>query len=83
MGNGIRAGDPREFNKGRSSKLRVGSRVRQTPEDGRGTYRPKRCGNSNKDDYNPKPLNDKKVIGFAIHLNKKNLGRNQDFEKFT
>ena len=30
------------------SKFRVGSQVRQTPENGRGTYRPKRCENNNK-----------------------------------
>ena len=60
MANGIRTGDPRGFNKGRSSKFREGSRVRQTPEEGRWTYRPKRCGNNNKDeDYSPKTLNDK------------------------
>ena len=60
MANGIRTGDPRGFNKGRSSKSREGSRVRQTPEEGRRTYRPKRCGNNNKDeDYSPKTLNDK------------------------
>ena len=46
--------------KGRSSKFSVGSRVRQTPEEGRRTYRPKRCGNKNKDEDNsPKTLNDK------------------------
>ena len=51
---------PRGFNKGRSSKFREGSRVRQTPEEGRRTYRPKRCGNNNKDEDNsPKNLNDK------------------------
>ena len=33
MANGIRTGDPRGFNKGRSSKFREGSRVRQTPEE--------------------------------------------------
>ena len=34
--------------------------VRQTPAEGRRTYRPKRCGNSNKDeDSSPKTLNDK------------------------
>ena len=61
MANGIRTGDPRGFNKGRSSKFREGSRVRQTPEEGRQTYRPKRCGNKNKDeDSCPKTLNDKK-----------------------
>ena len=37
-----------------------GSGVRQTPEEGRRTYRPKRCGNNNKDEDNsPKTLNDK------------------------
>ena len=47
------------WNKGRSSKFREGSRVRQTPEKGRRTYQPKRCGNNNKDDDNsPKNLND-------------------------
>ena len=40
MANGIRTGDPRGFNKGRSSKFREGSRVRQTPEEGRKTYWP-------------------------------------------
>ena len=59
MANGIRTGDSRGFNKGRSSKFREGSRVRQTPEEGRRTYRPKRCGNNNKDDNSPKNLNDK------------------------
>ena len=35
-------------------------RVRQTPEEGRRTYQPKRCGNNNKDEDNsPKTLNDK------------------------
>ena len=54
MANGIRTGDPRGFNKGRSLKFREGSRVRQTPEEGRGTYRPKCCGNNNEDeDINP------------------------------
>ena len=41
---------PRGFNKGRSSKFREGSRVRQTPEEGRRTYWPKRCGNNYKDE---------------------------------
>ena len=60
MANGNRRDDPRGFNKGRSSKFREGSRVRQTPEEGRRTYRLKRCGNNNKDEYNsPKTLNDK------------------------
>ena len=60
MANGIKTGDYRGFNKGRSSKFREGSRVRQAPEEGRRTYRPKRCGNNNKDEDNsPKTLNDK------------------------
>ena len=60
MADGIRTGDPRGFNKGRSSKFREGSRVRQTPAEGRRTYRPKRCRNNNKDEDNsPKILIDK------------------------
>ena len=60
IANGIRTGDPRGFNKGRSSKFCVGSRIRETPEGGRRTYRPKFCGNNNKDEDNsPKTLNDK------------------------
>ena len=56
MANGIRTDDLR----GRSSKFREGSRVRQTPEESRRTYRPKRYGNNNKDvDKCPKTLNDK------------------------
>ena len=55
MANGIRTGDFRGFNKGRSSKYREGSQ--QTPEEGRRTYQPKRCGNKNKDEDNsPKTL---------------------------
>ena len=66
MANGIRTGEPRGFNKGRSSKIREGSRVRQTPEEGRRTYRPKRCGNNNKDEDNsPKPLMIKIIM---LHL---------------
>ena len=60
MANGTRTGDPRGFIKGRSSKFREGSRVRQTPEEGRRTYRPKCSGNNNKDEDNsPKALHDK------------------------
>ena len=63
MANGIGTGVPRGFNKGRSSKFREGSRVRQTPEEGRRIYRPKRCGNNNKDEDNsPKTLNDKNKL---------------------
>ena len=48
---------------GRSSKFSRGSQVRQTPEEGRITYRPKRCGNNNKDEHNsPKTLNDKNQL---------------------
>ena len=58
--NGVRTGDPRGFNKGCSLKFCVGSWVRQTPEEGRRTYRLKRCRNNNKDeDMSPKTLNDK------------------------
>ena len=57
MANGIRTGDPYGFNKGRSSKFCKGSRVRQTPEEGRRTYQPKCCGNNIKDkDNSPKTL---------------------------
>ena len=60
MANEIGTGDPRGFNKGRSSKFREGSRVRQTHEERWWTYRPKRCGNNNKDEDNSqKTLNDK------------------------
>ena len=60
MANGIRTGDHHGFNKGRSLKFPEGSRVRQTSEEGRRTYRAKRCGNNNKDEDNsPKNLNDK------------------------
>ena len=66
MANGIRSGDPCGFNKGPSSKFLEGSRVRQTPEEGRRTYRPKRCGNNNKDEENsPKTLNDKNQAFFS------------------
>ena len=54
------------FNKGRSSMFHIGSRVRQTPEEGQRTYRLKRCGNNNKDEDNSlKTLNDK-IIKFCL-----------------
>ena len=60
MAKGIRTGNLRGFNRERSSKFRVGPRVRQTPEEGGRTYRPKRSRNNNKDEDNsPKTLNDK------------------------
>ena len=63
MAIGIRTGDPRVFNKGHSSKFRV----RQTPEEGRSTYRPKRCGNNNKDEDNsPKLLNNKNKLSVLV-----------------
>ena len=64
MANGIRTDDPsRGFNKGHSLRFREGSRVRQTPEEGRRTYQPKCCGNKNKDEDNSlKTLNDKNVL---------------------
>ena len=59
MANGIRTGYPRGFSKGCSSKFCEGSRVRQTPEEGQKTYRPKHCGNNNKDEDNSlKTLNE-------------------------
>ena len=60
MANRTRTVNARVFNKGRSSKFREGSRVRQTPEEGRITNQPKRCEDNNKDEDNsPKNLNDK------------------------
>ena len=51
---------PHVFTKGHSSKFRVGSRIRLPPEEGRRTYRPKRCRNNYKDENSsPKILNDK------------------------
>ena len=65
MANGIRTGDSCGFNKGRGLKFREGSRVRQTPDEGRRTYRPKRRGNNNKnEDNSPKTLNDKICVLF-------------------
>ena len=77
MANGIRTGDPRGFNKGRSSKFREGSRVRQTPEEWRRTYRPKRCGNNNKDEDNsPKNFNDKNYnVDVLREFRKRFLGK--------
>ena len=72
MANGIRTGDPHGFNKGRSSKFREGFWVRQTPKEGQMTYRPKRCGNNNKDEDNSlKTLNNKNVSYFSLTFTKK------------
>ena len=63
MANGIRAVDPNGVNKGRSSKFREGSRVRQTLEEGWRTYRLRHCGNNNKDEDNSlKILNEKRTV---------------------
>ena len=62
MANGIRTGDPSGFNKGRSSKFREGSRVRQTPEEVWRIYRPKRENNNKDEDNSPKTLNEKNVF---------------------
>ena len=59
----------RGFSKGRSSKIREGSRVRQTLEEGRRTYRPKRCEKNNKDEDNsPKTLNDKNQLASSKNM---------------
>ena len=56
--------------KGRSSKFHEGSRVRQTPEEGRKAYRPKRIGNNNKDkDNSPKALYDKNQQASSLNSN--------------
>ena len=54
----FRTGNPQGFNKEHSSKFREGSQVRQTPEEGWRTYRPKRCGNNNEDNR-PKTLHNR------------------------
>ena len=67
MAKGIRTGNPRGFKKGRSSKFHEGSWVRQSPEEGQRTYRPKCCGNNYKDEDNsPKILNDKNKIIYEL-----------------
>ena len=77
MAHGIRTGDPHGFNKGCSSKYCVGSQVRQTLEEGQRTYRPKRCGNSNKDEDNSlKTLNDKKWF----HIEKSRTTTDTDYD---
>ena len=62
MINGIGTSDPRGLNKGRGSKFCIGSRVRQTPEEGQRTYQPKRCEYTNKDEDNSSKIqNDKNI----------------------
>ena len=46
----------------------ISATFRQTPEEGRKTYRPKRCGKDNKDEDNsPKTVNDKNEL-FELEL---------------
>ena len=84
MANGIRTVDSHGFNKGCSSKFHEGSRVQQTPNEGWRTYRPKHCGNNNKDEDNSlKTLNDKKITktpeeGRRIYQPKHNGNNNKD-----
>ena len=73
MANGIRTGEPRGFNKGRSSKFHEDSRVRQTPKKGQRTYQPKHCGNNNKDEDNSKK---KPLMIKIIKLHLRNLDNN-------
>ena len=74
MASGIRTVDPRGFNKGRSSKFRVGSRVRQTPEGGQRTYWLKCCGNNNKDEDNSgKTLNEEYYLPVFTLTKKQNF----------
>ena len=64
-------------------------RVRQTTEEGRRTYRPKRSGKNNKDEDNsPKTLSDKKeltchLLGFAVSADHKvKIKENQKIDKY-
>ena len=66
MVNGIRIGSPHGFNKECSSKFCVGSQIRQTPEEGWRTYRPKHCGNNKDEDNSPKTLIGKGRFGFFV-----------------
>ena len=81
MPNGIRTGEPRGFNKRRSSKFREGSRVGQTTEEGQRTYRPKRCGNYNKDEDNSlNTLNDKNHQASSQKFRQRNTGGGGDMK---
>ena len=62
------------FNKGRSSRFCEGSRVRQTPEEGRRTYRPKHCENNKDEDNSQKTLPNKNSI--CLTLIKKTESKN-------
>ena len=83
MANRIRTGDPHRFNKGLSSKFHECSQVQETPDEGRRTYRPKHCGNSNKDEGNsPKTLNDKNQIFDIVMTQKKGILKRGCYENF-
>ena len=74
MINGIRTNDPRGLNKWLGLKSRVGSKVQQTPEEGRRTYQRKYCEYNNKDEDNSlKTLNDKKHFYAYKHFYFKQL----------
>ena len=81
MANGIRTGDPGRFNKGLSLKYREGSRVRQAPVDGRRIYRPKRCGNNNKDEDN-NLYDEKNVCFFFLFIFSEIFSMNINFALF-
>ena len=57
----FRTSDPRRLNKGRGSMFCVDCRVRQTPEEGRWIYRPKRY-EYNKEKNSTKTLNEKMKV---------------------
>ena len=60
MANRIRTGNPMNS---------IKDVVRQSPEEDRRTYRPKHCGNNNKDeDHSPKTLNDKKYLEYEMNF---------------
>ena len=59
MVNRIRTSDSYGLNKGCSLKFCIGSRVRQTPEEGQRAYRPKRCDYNKDKDSSQTTLNNK------------------------
>ena len=75
MANGIRTDDPRGFNKGHSSKFRVGSQVQQTPKECWRAYRLKRCGNNKDEDNSPKTLNDKRRLSGCYNIKEMSISQ--------
>ena len=73
MANGIRTGDSRGFNKGRSSNSVKVPEFYKKPEEGRRTYRPKRPGNNKDEGNSPKTLNDKTHLGSSQKFIDKHL----------